>query len=130
MNQKSKSSNWLAILVPGIVLLLTRVAIAVDNDDVEETISGTVVAVAWNEDNEATAIAIRVETPAESSEDEDEYEENYIEYGVTDTKKGNELWDHIGEMVEAVGTVTTDEDGAMTINVTSFKVIETDSETE
>ncbi|KAA3661639.1 MAG: hypothetical protein DWQ10_04115, partial [Calditrichaeota bacterium] len=76
----------------------------------EQTITGTVTVIDWDEDDNPLEIAISVITLVQSEDEDEEVTEMQEDYVVGDTKKGRELMDHIDEEVEATGTVKTNED--------------------
>lgn len=129
MNTKIKLLNVVSILFLAL-LVAASTNMPARADDAKETISGTVVAVDWNDEDEVTAIAIRVVMAVKNSENEEDESEVYQDYWVADTKKGRELWNHLEEDVKATGTVTTDEDGVKTIAVTSFEIIQPEEDSD
>ncbi len=126
MNTKTKLIN-VALITLLVSFVAMNMNMAARSDGAEETISGTVVAVDWDEDDEVTSVAISVMTMIEDPENEEEPEEIYEDYLIGETDKGRELWKHIGKEVEATGIVTTNDDGTKTISVKSYRLI--DSET-
>jgi hypothetical protein len=102
-----------------ISLLLAQNAQAVSVMQDSTTITGIVTPVEWDEEESVIAVAITV-----TIEPEDSTEESYTEdYLVGDTEKGNELLQLIDEIVEATGTIETDEYGNKTIYVESYRVV-------
>jgi len=79
------------------------------------TILGKVVAVDWDEDDKAVEAAI-------DSDDE--------RYPLADNDKRKELLDLLGEEVKATGTVSEDEDGNKTMEVSRFEVVKEEEKEE
>ncbi|MBN2008609.1 hypothetical protein JW960_04595 [candidate division KSB1 bacterium] len=92
-------------------------------DDVV-TITGTVVAYSWDEDENVTDVAIVVPVVPEDHEEE-EYNEEYL---VGDTKKGKELLNLVDSTITATGKVETTDDGTLVIYVTEYKVLDDNEE--
>ena len=108
-----------------LISLLVSVVVFSNFLSNEETIVGTVLV---NEvDNEENVLSVGIQVTVVSEEEEKEEEENYavtVFYIVADNEMGQELIEFVGETVEAVGVVTTDDDGNQVIEISSYTVIE------
>lgn len=125
MKTKIKPCSYILFFMLSF-MFLSFAPIAAQSEDTEETIVGTVVAVEWDDDGNATTVAISVEIIDEENENE-EIDEYYL---VGDTEKGYELLNYVGEDVEAKGTIKANEDGNKTIYVTDYKIVESEPEVE
>ena len=96
-------------------------------NDTVQTIKGYVIAVEWNDDEEVVAIAIRLNDVSEEEEDVLNMPEDYR---VVENEKAIELMEFIDEMVEATGTIKTDEIGNKSILVNSYRIIDEEEEEE
>jgi len=117
MNTKIK------FLLVGFIVLIASMALASKTQaaDVKQdtTITGIVIPVEWDEEENVIAVAISVTIVPEDSTEE-AYTDDYL---VGDTEKGTELLQLLDEIVEATGTVETDEYDNITIYVESYRVI-------
>jgi hypothetical protein len=104
------------VIIASMALISKSHAVIVKQDT---TITGIVTPVQWDEEENVIAVAISVTIVPEDSTEE-AYTEDYL---VGDTEKGNELLKLLDEIVEATGTVETDEYGNKTIYVESYIVI-------
>ena len=86
----------------------------------EATITGEIVAIDWDEEENVTAVAISVEIVPDDTTEEVYYEE----YKVADNEIGMELIELVGKTVEATGIIETDEDENKMIYVKKYSVIE------
>jgi len=102
-----------------ITLSLVQTAHTVTVKQDSTTITGIVIPVEWDENENVIAVAISVTIVPEDSTEE-AYTEDYL---VGDTEKGNELLNLLDEIVEATGTVETDEYGNKTIYVESYRIV-------
>jgi len=117
MNTKIKFLLVVAIVIIASMALASKTHAAVVKQDT--TITGIVIPVEWDEEENVIAVAISF-----TIEPEDSTEEAYTEdYLVGDTEKGNELIQLVDEVVEATGTVETDEYGNKTIYVESYRIV-------
>ena len=117
MNTKIKFLLVAAIVIIASMAFVSKTQAAVVKQDT--TITGIVTPVEWDEEDNVIAVAISV-----TIEPEDSTEEAYTEdYLVGDTEKGSELLQLLDEIVEATGTVETDEYGNKTIYVESYRII-------
>lgn len=111
--------SMLVLLMASFVV--TNANIIAQEEEVEEaTIKGTIVAIEWDDDDNVSAVAISVVVEPESDMDE-AYVQEYI---VANNTRGQELLSLVGEDVEATGTLESDEDGYITITLSSYKIIE------
>ena len=117
MNSKIK------FLLVGLIVLISLMVLASKSHAVivkqDTTITGFVIPVEWDEEENVIAVTITVTVVPEDSTKE-AYTEDYL---VGDTEKGNELLQQIDEIVEATGNVETDEYGNKTIYVESYRII-------
>jgi len=116
MNNKSNFMVFTFIFV--VFSLLTSIGLFADTDKNEELkITGTVMAMSWDDEDNVNLVAISVTVMLEDSS---EYSEDYI---VLDNEKGKDLIKLVGETVKASGIVGIDEDGNKTILISEFEVI-------
>jgi hypothetical protein len=119
--------NKAVCIVSGIFLCLLALIVATSNafafqDYQENTISGTVIEVERNDQDEVTAVAIEINI--ETASKEGVSEKATEKYLVGDTVKGHELHKLIGKRVQATGLIKTDDNGDKTILVTKFTLTE------
>jgi hypothetical protein len=90
----------------------------------EITITGIVLPVEYDENDNIIAVVISVTiTPEDTIEDKST--EDYL---VTDNEKGQELLKLVDYTVKATGTVGIDEDGYLIFTVTDYEIIEESEE--
>lgn len=113
-----KTRFFLKKLSTSLLLSFVFSILAFAIQDNKVTIVGTVTAWEWDDDNNATAIAI-------STEDDD--------YVVGQNDLGNELLELLDHEVEVTGTVSVNDDDEKVIMVTEYKdfgIVETEDEDE
>ncbi len=115
---------WLAAVVLLSGWLLPAASLFSQIEETEEliTITGQVLAAAYNENDSVTAVVISVTL---FSDDSTEYEsvENYY---VADNEQGSELLNYIECFVEATGIIAVNDDGEKIIYVEEFEVLRQD----
>ena len=99
-------------------------------DDTKETITGTVEAVNWDDDDNVTEVAISVvvETVENEGETEDIVEYYYVD---NNEGKGRELLKYEGEDIEATGIVKlieNEDESYKKIIISSYKILENPDE--
>lgn len=113
----------LTVFIMALVMVSCELGSKTDKNEV--TLTGLVEAIAWDEDENVTSVAISTVTTAQNGKKHAEAES----YWVADNKKGIELLKLIGKTIKVSGLVETDEEGHKTLTVKSYEVFDGESAT-
>ncbi len=120
MSNSFKKAVAVLFVFCGLTLFVNK---GLCSDQSEKTITGVISAIEWDDNDNVIGIAISVTV---ESEDDTEV----VDYIIGDTEKGKELFNYIDKKVKAVGTVKTDEDGNLWIDVNKYTIISSEEESE
>jgi len=84
----------------------------------EETFTGTIKAVSWNDEEEVIAVVLVVVT--EEEDDEGNITSYTDEFPIVNDVMGKQLFKLDGQTVDVTGVFLEDEDGTVSLKVTSY----------
>jgi len=113
---KIKRSSWFCLGF-FFAVLLAGSQLQAQESKKQLTITGTVDAVDFDENDNVIQVAVTVEKQIS------ENDIDFISYYVVDNKKGKELFRLIGKTVQVTGQLTVAKDGKNYIAVTSYTLV-------